>query len=128
MRQGAVDEADNQTVRHVPSRQQLKRDPLGVVHHSRLRERVSDRIALSDLIEYVAASLIQAQEKAQQRGQAVMQFSECEIECAVEVEKEGGGGIKVWILELRGGAKKTEHNTISVKFSPIPGAPPVEAA
>ncbi len=28
MRQGAVDEADNQTVRHVPSRPQLKRDPL----------------------------------------------------------------------------------------------------
>ena len=29
MRQGAVDEADNQTVRQVPSRPQLKRDPLG---------------------------------------------------------------------------------------------------
>ena len=29
MRQGAVDEADHQTVRQVPSRPQLKRDPLG---------------------------------------------------------------------------------------------------
>ena len=29
MRQGAVDEADHQTVRHAPSCPQLKRDPLG---------------------------------------------------------------------------------------------------
>lgn len=84
-----------------------------------------DRIALSDLIDYVATALTQAQQKAQQRGQAVMQFSECQIECAVEVEKEGGGGIKVWILELRGGAKKTEHNTITVRFSSIPDRPVV---
>ena len=49
-----------------------------------------------------------------------MRFNECQIECAVEIEKQGGGGIKVWILELTGGAKKAEHNTITVKFSAIP--------
>ena len=106
---------------------QLKRNPVGVVQHSRLRPLVPDRIGLSDLIEHVATALIEAQKKAQQRAQAVMRFSECQIQCAVEVEKEAGGGIKVWILELKGGAKKTEHNTITVKFSSIPHEP-VEAA
>lgn len=78
------------------------------------------------MLAYVATQLLEAQRNAQARGQAVMQFTECEIECAVQVEKETGGGLKVWILELTGGKKKTEQNTITVRFSAIEGQPPVQ--
>lgn len=81
------------------------------------------KIALSDMLDYVATELLTAQQKALSRGHAVMQFSECEISCAVELEKEGSGGIKVWVLEVTGGAKKTEQNTITVKFNSIPNQP-----
>lgn len=84
---------------------------------------MADRVPLAEMIEHVATALIQAQEMAQQRGQAVMQFSQCQIESAVEVTKEATGGIKVWIVELGGGAKKTDHNTITVTFSAIPERP-----
>lgn len=49
-----------------------------------------------------------------------MQFAECELEMAIEVEKNGSGGINVWVVQLGGGAKKTDSNTIRVTFKAIP--------
>ena len=81
---------------------------------------MSEKIELSEVIDHVSSELLKAQEKANARGQATMQFSECEVEFAVETTKEAGGGIKVWLLDLKGGAKKTDKNTIRVKFDSIP--------
>ena len=46
MRQGALDEADHQTVRHVPSRPQLKRDPLASANNLRIMSQHSWFIAV----------------------------------------------------------------------------------
>ena len=43
VRQGVLDEADNQTVRHVPSRPQLKHGPLG------------GTVDLDDLVQSISA-------------------------------------------------------------------------
>jgi hypothetical protein len=50
------------------------------------------------------------------------------MEMSVEVEKEGGGAIKVWVVNLGVGVNKTSSHTITVAFKPIPGKPIVAAA
>jgi hypothetical protein len=82
---------------------------------------MKSKIRLSELLEHISEELITANEKAGKRGTATMQFHECEIEFAVETEKEGGGGVRLWVLDLKGGAKKTDSNTVRIKFSSIPG-------
>ena len=84
---------------------------------------MSEKIQLSEMLDHISAELLNAQNKAKLRGQAVMQFAECEIEFAVETTKEAGGGIKVWIAELKAGAKKTDSNTVRIKFGSIPTDP-----
>jgi hypothetical protein len=49
-----------------------------------------------------------------------MQFGECEIEFAIETEKSGSGGVQVWVLELGGEVKRSEVNTIRIKFTSNP--------
>ncbi|MEX2567486.1 MAG: trypco2 family protein [Cyclobacteriaceae bacterium] len=82
---------------------------------------MSKKIQLSEMLDHISSELLIAQKKADERGQSTMQFSECEIEFAVETTKEASGGIKVWISELKAGAKKTDSNTIRIKFGSIPG-------
>jgi hypothetical protein len=84
---------------------------------------VTTQIKLSEMLEGVATELIKAQQNAQQRGQAVMQFSECQIDCAVTLELEGKAGVTIKVLELGGTIKKTDQNTITVKFSALPDKP-----
>jgi hypothetical protein len=50
-----------------------------------------------------------------------MQFQECELQMAFSLEGSGKAGVKIWIIEIGGGVKKTDSNTISVKFGPIAG-------
>jgi len=52
---------------------------------------MSEKIQLSEMLDHISQELLEAQRKAEQRGQATMQFSECEIEFAVETTKEAGG-------------------------------------
>lgn len=49
-----------------------------------------------------------------------MSFSECEIDCAIDVEVKAGGGFHVWVLNLDAGGKRTEKNTIKVKYAALP--------
>jgi hypothetical protein len=77
------------------------------------------QIALSDVLDHISNELLQADSRARQRGKATMQFAECELEFAVNLEKSGKAGIKVWVLNLGGGVKKTESNIIRIKFSSI---------
>lgn len=51
-----------------------------------------------------------------------MQFDECELEFAVEVEREAKAGVNVWALELGGNAKRADSNVVRVKFKSLPGA------
>lgn len=74
------------------------------------------RIPLSDLLASIRSEIVKADAAAKKEGTAVMQFDECEFEFAVEIEKEAKGGVHVWVLELSGGGKKTEMNTIRVKY------------
>jgi hypothetical protein len=90
-------------------------------------ESDSMKIKLSEMLDQISLELLEAQKKAVERGQPTMQFSECEIEFAVETAKEAGGGIKVWIAELKAGAKKTDSNTVRIKFGNIPDSP-IQAA
>lgn len=84
---------------------------------------MSEKIQLSEMLDQISLELLEAQKKAAERGQATMQFSECEIEFAVETTKEAGGAIKVWISELKAGTKMMESNTVRIKFGSIPGNP-----
>lgn len=82
---------------------------------------MANRIPLSEILRNIAEELIEAQIEAKKRGQAVMQFSECETEFAVKAEYEGGGKIKIYVAELGGDVKKSESNVVRLKFTALPG-------
>ena len=85
------------------------------------------KIKLSEVLGTIAEELIKANESAEERHRPVMQFEECEVELALAAEQEAKGGINIWAVDLSAGAKRTETNTIRVKFGKIPGQPAVQA-
>ena len=78
------------------------------------------KVKLADLIDHVAQELAEAERRAAAREKRVMRFKEAQLELAVSVETEGGGGLKVWVIELGGGRTKTDSNTITVTLSALP--------
>lgn len=86
----------------------------------------SPKIPLSELIGSVTGELQNAQLNAIDRGSSLMVFEECEFEFGIEAEKNADGGVNVWVLDISGGIKKTESNTIRIKFKANP-ANPVQA-
>jgi hypothetical protein len=85
------------------------------------------RIPLSEVLQNIAEELIQAQNRAIERGIAVMQFAECEAEFAVKADYEGGGKVKIYVAELGSEIKKSESNVVRIKFTAIPGVAPMVA-
>jgi hypothetical protein len=81
---------------------------------------MANKIPLSEVLGNISEELLKAHQNAQKRGFATMNFNECEIEFAIEAEKSGSGGVQVWVLELGGEIKKSEANTIRVKFTANP--------
>jgi Trypsin-co-occurring domain 2 len=79
------------------------------------------RIPLAEVLNYVSAELWQAHTAATERGNALMQFHECELEFALDVEVNAEGGFHVWVMKLGGGAKRTESNTIKIKYTALEG-------
>ncbi len=79
-----------------------------------------DKLPLAKLIELVGNELRRAEEEAKDRGDHIMQFEECELEMGIEVESEAQGEAGVWVVKLGGGVKKTDVNTIRVKFKRLP--------
>jgi len=79
------------------------------------------KVGLGDLIDHIASELSAAEKRARAREGHVMQFDECELEMAIEIETGAGGGVKVWVFELSGDRKKTDSNTITVRFKAVPG-------
>jgi hypothetical protein len=84
---------------------------------------MAEQIRLADLLQSIGSELVQANERAKQREKAIMLFKECELEFAVDLEKGGSGGFTIWVIKLEGGVKKTEHNTIRLKFDANPAEP-----
>ncbi len=76
-----------------------------------------DKIPLSDLIELVTSELLKAEQQAKRRANPIMEFQECELEMAIEVETGASGEANVWVFKVGGSAKKTDSNTIRIKFS-----------
>ena len=79
---------------------------------------MSQRIEFSKVIEHITEELKKAKQASPE--DAVMQFEECEVEFAIELEKSGKSGINIWVVELGGGINKTETNTVRIKFKSIP--------
>jgi hypothetical protein len=71
------------------------------------------RFTLGQLIEQTAAELRELQKKPQQ--DAVMQFTNCELELAVTISAELGGGIKFTLIDFS--AKGSAENASKVKLS-----------
>ena len=80
-------------------------------------------LKLAEVLDTLAQQLLEAQQNARTRGAAVMQFAECEIEFAVDIEKSGNAGIEIHVLKLGGELKRTDSNTIRLKFSALPNQP-----
>jgi hypothetical protein len=83
----------------------------------------SQKFALAEVLDHITDEIRKAHARSADQGGPVMQFEECEFEFAIEAEKEASGGLKVWIINLGGGAKRTDSNTIRVKYTKIPGRP-----
>ena len=80
-----------------------------------------DRIPLRELLAYITAEMRDIHRQAMAGGDPVMQFKECEFEFAIEAEAKAEGGLHVWVLKLGGGMKRTESNTIKIKYSALAG-------
>jgi Trypsin-co-occurring domain 2 len=78
-------------------------------------------IRLADLLANITDQLLEADEKSRASGKATMRFDECELEFAVKIEGDAKAGINIWVLKLGGGVKKTDENTIRIKFKSLEG-------
>ena len=77
---------------------------------------------LAQLIENTADELRKLRKTPPE--QAVIQFTGCELELAVTIAAEAGGGIKFWVVDASG---KTSGKTISrvkLSFGPPDGLSP----
>ncbi len=79
------------------------------------------KLELPALLAHLTEQLLEADKAAREKGNAIMQLEECEVELAVKLEIGAKGGVKFWVMEL-GANSKTEHsNKIKVKFKPLAG-------
>ena len=62
-------------------------------------------------------------QRAKARGFAPMRFAEFEAEFAIEASDEGQAGVRVWVLEVGGNVKRSETNTLRIKFAANPDEP-----
>jgi len=76
-------------------------------------------LTLSELVAHTAEELRRVKEQEPPPEDAVMRFTECEMELAVKVTVEGHAGIKIYILDVGGGGTHEAANTIRLKFSAI---------
>lgn len=79
-------------------------------------------IGLGDLISRTAAEIRKARDAAP-KDDAVLTLTDCELELAVTVGAEVGGGIKVWLIDVSGKAKAEQVSRIKLKFGPAGSKP-----
>ncbi len=73
---------------------------------------------LSQLIEQTAEDLKNAQKP---KKDAIMQSTGCELELAVTVGAEAGGGIKFWLVDASAKASGETVSKVKLTFGPLPG-------
>lgn len=79
------------------------------------------RIPLSAVLGQLADEIRTADANARVKG-AVMEFEEIELEFGFEIEAVGEAGAKFWIFNIGGQVKKSDTNTIKIKYKAIPGS------
>lgn len=82
---------------------------------------VKDGFTLGELITSTAQQIREARDKAP--PDTVMQFERCELELAVTLSNEGGGGLKFHFFSAELKAKEQALSRIKLSFGPIPGKP-----
>lgn len=82
-------------------------------------DMAGNRIELSELLRYVSTELQKADTAARADDSAVMAFDQCTLELAVTAERQADAGIKVWILNLGAGAKKSDSHTITITMKAL---------
>lgn len=75
---------------------------------------------LAQLIETTANELRAVRDKGEK--DAVIQFTGCELELAVTVSAEAGGGVKFWLVDLSGKGKAETVSKVKLSFGPLPGS------
>lgn len=78
-------------------------------------------VSLHDLVKSAADELRLVH--ADEPRDAVMKFTECEIELAVTVSADAKGGIKFWVIEAGAGAAYENAQKITLKFSSLDNRP-----
>lgn len=73
--------------------------------------------SLSALIKATADELRAARAKA--KKDAVIQLTACEIELAVTVTAEAGGGIKFWLVDASAKGSGQSMSRIKLSFEPV---------
>jgi hypothetical protein len=84
-----------------------------------LMANVTPKFTLGQLIEQTAQELREL--KNNPREDAVMQFSNCELELAVTVSAEVGGGIKFTLFDFSAKGSAENASRIKISFGPLPG-------
>jgi hypothetical protein len=80
---------------------------------------MAKKIELSTVLATIREELIKANDAAFASDRPVMLFDECEIEFAVDFSEELNVGFKLYFLSLGGKQKKSESNTVKVRFKAL---------
>lgn len=94
-----------------------------LANSSEVREQSMAKVhpgyTLADLIQKTADELRTLRDKPVE--DAVMAFSGCELELAVTVGAEAGGGIKFWLVDASTKARAETVSKVKLSFMPIAG-------
>ncbi|HEY0631702.1 MAG TPA: trypco2 family protein [Thermoleophilaceae bacterium] len=80
---------------------------------------MASNIGLGELIDTVANELLEAEKRAADRSARILALDGVELTLSVAVEKQGNGGIKVYVLSIGGSKKSTDTHTIRTTFKPV---------
>jgi hypothetical protein len=78
-------------------------------------------VTLSELVKTTADELRAIHNAEPKASDAVMRFSECEVELAVAVAADVDGKVKFWVVEAGSGVSYENSQKVKLKFTSIPG-------
>lgn len=76
-------------------------------------------VSLEDIVKTTADELRAIRNS--QPADAVMEFSECEVELEVVASADTEGKVKFWVVEAGAGASYENSQKVTLKFKSIPG-------
>ena len=81
--------------------------------------------SLSEVVRSTADELRRIHADEPSPDQAVMRFTECDIEVSVAVAADVDGKVKFWVIEAGAGVSYKNSQKVILRFSSIPGKEPV---